>query len=415
MSDAAEAMERLDFRLPDFVRLSWVSDAAREVWEPRLRRIGQAWAKIEWLSVVSGIRSCGVTMASPEDFVARAGEWAKHGLTALPVEMQGLTNYSYSSTPVKAELGRPFQFRLVLGTPQDVATFREVWEACDERGIGRLLGYPSCCQEFFEKVWVSEGSVDTTWAMAAGTAGSVNGDRVLEVSGGPREANILWRWMGVRAVPHLPCRFDCRQTVELGKQLVEVGRQAGYEREMDWLLEILSWPAEWSALHGIAEIKTPILKVSTRTDATAHKYVVRRKGDDYPSEGARGVSFPFRTNRVPRVSRSARFQRGLENPISASEQHPEWYALDNGFNSTFAMDSAHRPIVELAETVLDGRGGNILDLGCGNGALLKKIHEADADTVPFGVEAESARLEHARILLPKFAENFTLGIANETL
>ena len=86
---------------------------------------------------------------------------------------------------------------------------------------------------------------------------------------GPPEANILWRWMGARAVPHLPCRFDCEPTVALAQQCLAVGRAAGFDTEMDWLLEILRWPVEWSALHGIAEIRTPVLKVSTRTDATA--------------------------------------------------------------------------------------------------------------------------------------------------
>ena len=64
--------------------------------------------------------------------------------------------------------------------------------------------------------------------------------------------------MGARAVSHLPCRFDCEKTVALGQQLIEVGRKAGYERAMDWLLDVLSWPVEWSALHGIAELKTPV-------------------------------------------------------------------------------------------------------------------------------------------------------------
>ena len=32
-------------------------------------------------------------------------------------------------------------------------------------------------------------------------------------------------------------------------------------------MEILSWPVEWSVLHGIAEIKTPIFRVISRSDA----------------------------------------------------------------------------------------------------------------------------------------------------
>jgi hypothetical protein len=39
----------------------------------------------------------------------------------------------------------------------------------------------------------------------------------VEVDGAP-QANILWRWMGARAVPRLPCRFDCAATVASHRQ-----------------------------------------------------------------------------------------------------------------------------------------------------------------------------------------------------
>lgn len=93
-------MDRLDFSLPDFTRLSWASDPAREVWEPRLQQITQAWLEIEWLSVAEGVRRCGVTVVSPEELVGRAGEWVKHGLNALPVEIQGNSSSSYAATAV---------------------------------------------------------------------------------------------------------------------------------------------------------------------------------------------------------------------------------------------------------------------------------------------------------------------------
>src|SRR5207302_1772102 len=186
-----------------------------------------------------------------------------------------------------------------------------------------MLGYPACCYAFFRQVWVEQGLVDTTWPMAVATASPSNGTTIIEVNG-PPEANILWRWMGARAVPHLPCRPDCRDTLEFGKKLVEVGRETGYGTEMDWLVEILSWPAEWSALHGIAEIKTPVLKVSTRTDATARKYVVRRHGEAYPAAGAQGLTFPYRIPRRPLLTESRAFQRGLANPVHARPPRPPW-------------------------------------------------------------------------------------------
>lgn len=297
-----EIMKRLEFVLPQFTRISWVSDRAREVWKSRLSQITKAWFEIEWMSIISGIRLCCLTTVTPEEFVSKAGGWSKQGLTALPLQIQG------------AELGRPFGFRIVIGTPQDVSDFQKALEVGDNGKIARLLGFPICCNQFFRDTLVEQGLVDTTWPMALGNTSSSEEVRSIEVNG-PPEANILWRWMGIRAVPHLPCSFHCQPTVEFGKKLIKVGSENGYKAEMDWLLEILSWPVEWSALHGIAEIKTPILKVSTRTDATPSKYVVKREGETFPLEGAQGLNFPFRIPRQPLFTKSPGFQRGLENRL----------------------------------------------------------------------------------------------------
>ena len=410
---ATASMERLDFTLPDFTRVAWVGDRAREVWEPRFARITAAWLEIEWRAVLAGVRSCAVAVASPEEFITRAQVWVEEGLAALPIEMMGLSGQPYSATPVPMQPGQPFAFRLVVGRPADTAAFKAAWDAADQEAIGDLLGYPSCCREFFRRVWVDDALVDTTWPMAVATAAAPNGGlaggaTTVEVAG-PPQANILWRWMGARAVPHLPCRFDCPATVSLANRLVAVGRDAGFEEEMEWLLEILSWPVEWSALHGIAEIKTPLLKVSTRTDATARRYVVRRQGDAYPSEGADGLRPPFVVPVKLRLTGTRGFRRGLDNAAAGPSARPIWYARDNGFASAEAMDDAHRPIVDAAIAALGGAGGHVMDLGCGNGALLEELVDAAPGVVPFGVDVDPARIAHARTLHPDHAANFVVG------
>jgi hypothetical protein len=285
-------MDRLNFVLPDFARISWVSDRAREVWEARIIQITNAWMEVEWRAVGAGIRPCGLTMASPEKFLERAAEWLQHGVTALPLEIERSSNGASSEGGEIGSAG-PFSFRFVMGTPQSVLLFKDALDRGDDREVGRLLGHPACCDDFLRSLWVDYAQMDTTWPMAEESVSSPNGSHCIEVTG-PQEANILWRWMGVRAIPHLPCRFNCPRSIDLGKSLLAFGRAEGYEREMDWMSEILSWPVEWSALHGIAEIKTPILKVCTRTDATPSKYVVRFMGNSYPPEGAQGLNFPYR-------------------------------------------------------------------------------------------------------------------------
>jgi hypothetical protein len=95
----------------------------------------------------------------------------------------------------------------------------------------------------------------------------------------------------------------------------------GAGEELAWQDEIFAWPVEWSALHGIAEIKTPILKVSASTDATAGKYVVRWHGSRYPKEGANGLGFPFAHRRKrPLIATSAAYRRGLRQPLPGAPE-----------------------------------------------------------------------------------------------
>jgi SAM-dependent methyltransferase len=388
--------DRLSFRLPDFTRMSWVSDSARGVWEPRIRRVTQAWFAAEWATVAAGHRRCAVIPTSPEGLPELTDRWLEHDLSALPLELQG-TGATYASASTPAVLGQPFTFRVVVGRVADLRAFKRAWDGNDHAIIGALLGYPGCCYDFFRRVWIEDGLVDTTWPMATSTTGAAPGVREVQVTG-PFEANILWRWMGVRAVAHLPCRFDCGATQSVARSFREVARRAGHEDEMTWLEEILRWPVEWSALHGIAEVLTPVLKVTTRTDATAGRYTVRREGDRYPSEGAQGVRFPYRRPFPPR-----------RRPGGDGDARPADAALDNGFATAVEMDRAHEPIVALARETLAGAAGLVLDLGCGDGALLEKIVATNPRLRPAGIDRDPRRIERARTRHPRFADAFWTG------
>jgi hypothetical protein len=394
MSDSG-AIDRLPFVLPNFTRHSWVGDQARRTWEPRLDRIRTAWPNVEWLSIVDKVRPCALVGLSPDVLSATVRRWSAHHLSAMGLPM------SAPEAPAGIVLA-------VVGSLEDVTRARDAWVAREDDALGLLLGYPECCRKFFRGVWVDQRSIDTTWAMAANTTESKGSEVTLE-SGQPRIANVLWRWLGVRAVPHLPCRFDCGESLEFGERLLRVAERAGYREEVEWIREILSWPVEWSALHGIAEIKTPILKISTRTDATVSKYVVRWTGTDYPREGATGLRFPYRAPARQLMTEGRSFQLGLNQIIQPPAPERSWYYLDNGFSSLEAMSELHRPLVALARRKLNRLTGNILDLGCGNGALLAKICDGQDGLTPYGVDSSDLSLEHARELLPKFAQNFQQG------
>ena len=233
-------MERLPFVLPDFTRIMWVSDRAREI-------LG-AENPADYPSVARDrvARCCrrrqGVRHHERRRGRSRRRRRALGSITGSPrcrSRCRGPAR-TYASTPVPVAPGRPFAFRTVVGRLDDLQAFRSAWKATDENALGRLLGYPSCCTAFFRRVWVEDAMVDTTWPMALASAGESNGTRAVTVSGLP-EANILWRWMGVRAVPHLPCRFDCQATVRPGSPIPgrrtrsRIPRGDGLARGDSWL------------------------------------------------------------------------------------------------------------------------------------------------------------------------------------
>jgi hypothetical protein len=282
MRPAWYAGDHLEFLLPHFIRVSWVSDQAQEVWAGRFQRVLEAWREVEWISVACGLRPCALLRHHPRRIDAWSLEWRAIGLAFEPLPSVECDSIEVATSPAY----------VAVGSPPLLRRFRRAWDGQDHEEIGALLGYPECCRQAFISRCVETESVDPTWAVAAGT--DAIGDRMLRIKADASPVtNVLWRYMGIRAVLHIPCRFDCSPSIDAGHRLLAAGTQAAYRTEMEMLCEILSWPAEWSALHGIVEVKTPVLKMSSRTDATAGKYVIQWLGDRVPAEAARGLCFPY--------------------------------------------------------------------------------------------------------------------------
>ena len=402
-------LPRLNFRMPDFTRCSWVSDAVRSVWEPRAGKIVAALLEAEWRSVAAGLRACGLQMVHPAQYPGLVAMLAAHGLEIETLRRVGIAKQYSASLRISAP-GETTGYWSVIGRRDVIESFRSAYQRNDSMEMGRLLGYPECCSRFFDEVWTRRGYADTTWPMVHRTGSKhQSAPDTIEVGENPR-CNILLRWLGPRPVFHLPCRFDCDATRDWADALMALCARRAASRGLRWLDEMLRWPVEWSALHGIAEIKTPVVKVAVRTDPTPGKYVVRYLGSVVPDEAAHGLAFPFRTPEKLRISGSKQYQEGLDNRIVILDalpfEHEPWYFTDNGFFSSYAMDASHRPI-------LDRRGMRwraALEMSstwdAATPPCCRKLGQECAGVVPWGVDLDPLKVRHTGVLLPGFADNF---------
>lgn len=284
------SMQRLGFRFKEFTRHHWKNAGTRAVWKPRIREASACISELEWRSVLAGIRACALRIVAPNELQALIGMLAPYDLNVVSLEKIAGGD-GYGSSRAAPREGEPFNYWCAIGRVGDLQLMKSAQLNRDDEAIGRLLGYPPCCTDFYHRARAEEEFVDTTWPMAQNTTKkrsiSPTHVEIPEVSW----CNVLLKWIGIRIVFHLPCSFDCQPTVQMAAKFAGIARSAGFNQEMEWLEEMLGWPVEWTALNGLAEILTPVGTISTVTDATAETYRVTYKGGELSCQPT-GRAFP---------------------------------------------------------------------------------------------------------------------------
>lgn len=271
-----------DFRLPRFVRQVFVGEAQRETWAPRLAAIRMALKQLNVWSVARQLNSVSSLSALPSEVFDIHNEAAAHGLRALLL--------------VKPDKERG-EHQLIIGSAIHVASYKRAWEANDTDALGELAGVPDCCRRAHAAFREAE-LIDPVWSLT--TARSRTSETEADVRC-PPSMNILLRPLGIDLLGYVPCSFECEESLRRGAARLSLAREAGTAEAFAWLEEVLGWPIEWSALHGIAELKTAILKSAYNTDFTPQRLILRYHGRALAADAARGLSFAYKDPQVKRL------------------------------------------------------------------------------------------------------------------
>lgn len=294
--------------------VQWVA-GHREEWEPILRAAQAAWSEMELVSVSERLRDSALVQLEPAEIPRAASDVARAGLAISILEH-----------------GAYGRFRAAVHVPGLAAEWHLAWEASDHQAIGRMLGFPDCCREFFARAWAGTSDRDITPAM-----GSVDG---------PWQANTMLRWLGVRLVPHLPCSADCAKTIANAEGYLAMGARLGID--LLPLETLLRLPVTHDALNGVVIVSTPHFRFM-----------------------AGGSEAPF----------------SVARPGQPAEPREPATWTDNGFGSLEAMDRAHETVLAVV-----GDAKSALDLGAGDGRLLYRLAQG-ATGAWRGIEVDRGRAE----------------------
>lgn len=326
--------------LPEWTRFAWASTDEYAWWQYYLNNIIAMLTEVEKESVARGIRGAAWITCDPQDLTALANWGVKNDCVVIPRERLGV---GPTSSEANMNPGAHWQYRALVVRRDRL---NEVPALGAHEKLGTLLGYPTCCVDFFKRTWAKH-QVDTTYDQYMST-GSADG---------PLEANMLWRWLGPRWVFHLPCSFQCKATIDMGAQHRQLALELGYVEEVAALNSILQWPVHWSAVNGIGVIVGPCARISTRTDWSPEPRQFFRQGTYHRPEA--------------------------------------WYWTDNGFAVPDGMHRAHGTVIKALTGHLSQKD-RIVDLGCGNGLLLRRLKMRRKDVAISGVDINETAVMHAR-------------------
>lgn len=289
-------MKLLDFRMPPYARIQFVSRPIKEKWEPIISRAVKAYATLERETVVHGLRSCTTTHIQPnymDDGIRFLGE---KGLVFVPMRKVGAySGFAHAHPPVVD--GKPWSYYGVISrTIEDAMKFVKASDdPIDHDALGKLLGYPDCCREFFNREWKS-GYIDPIWQEAQNCTPEVikdQTDTTIRLSANiPHEINSMLRYIGVRVIPHIPCSHDCKHSQKIAADWIALGRELSVDG-LEELLELLHMPLEWNCLKGQAIVSTPIFKVATNSVPCYPAYIVQKEGTVFPDGVPNGLKFPW--------------------------------------------------------------------------------------------------------------------------
>ena len=288
-------MELLEnFDIDSFLRVAWITKEAKEQWADTLPQINQFIQELEVTSVVEGHRRCTWQTVDTAELIRYTKDWEKKGLYSIPIHQTGqFEGFAHRHAPIIK--GKPTNTCVILAkTLEDCKAFRKAFETDDNFTQGQLLGYPDCCSKFFCDVW-AKGYYDPIWQAVENTSEEIvtmsDNGRKVRIKGHPL-SNAILRYLGLRVCFHIPCAFDCKESIRTATERLELSRKM--QPDLTKLLEaLMHMPHSWDCYHGIAVVRSPIFYAITSSVPCKERHVVEIEGGFIPKEARRGIGFPF--------------------------------------------------------------------------------------------------------------------------
>lgn len=299
-----------NFKVRPVNRIQYANLESEKIWSKKIEIAATVYHKLEIETVIHGVRPAMIAhFINPYEMDEFMRDMAKVGLYVVPLRKEVWTSdFSHIAEEFAEGYHKEYRYRCVLAKSMEVAEeFVKAHHKGDDLKIGELLGFPRKSCEFFNDTW-QKGYHDPIWQQAENTSEEnisfrkefkdENGNiKQYLIAIKASDENFLiastLRYSNLRILSHFPYSFDDKESVEVAKEWLELGRKLELEG-IDELLDIMRLPYSWDSYKGYVEITTPVFKIVADTTPCFPKYTIWQESDYYPEEAPFGTQFPWK-------------------------------------------------------------------------------------------------------------------------
>jgi hypothetical protein len=254
--------------------MSWKQKGKDEL-SPYIDEMASTSCLSELRTVLDGVREVATWSVQANKIKGIFDYIVELGLVYVPLRTSrhqgGFTHKFY-----EAEEGDDIQiFGCIAKEYEPALKFREARLGGDGESnallMGKLLGYPECCIQYFDKKFNMNVEFDPVWSSALLTKGAEIEDTetviTVRIPDAYPEVNPLLRYFGIRATPHIPCSYKCEESKKFSKHFIK------HIKHKELMLEVLE-NMVWDSYRGIAKITTPYFEAFTDSMPFKKRHVI---------------------------------------------------------------------------------------------------------------------------------------------
>lgn len=184
------------------------------------RRYRSPIEAFEFLALLEDVKPCIRYCCYPDEVEDFLGFWKQHNLSFVEADFKVLVDDKnrFANKGVVVDKDNPsagIQLFYVSKNRKIAEHAKQAELTKDYAGLGKLLGYPRCCSEFYVTEEPNREDQDFIVPLIEAAGQEVY----------PFANNILRRDSGLTLIFHFPCSFACKESERIGLRVLDIIRR----------------------------------------------------------------------------------------------------------------------------------------------------------------------------------------------